>query len=457
MTSIDQLRKLYMLRKLAEGKLDDNISQLEEEFLRFSQNTPKHSLVVQVPKMYALDVKGDEPAHAAAALATLGVQATPTHIDISGAFDRSVPNDLVMFLSNQQMNADHSSSLRSYLTPLIEQVYQQSKLIRDFALHEALIGKVVARRDGLTLAEAPLFPERFSPGEYNIVVDLDTPLNTVKKFLGLHQKLNDVQANPKRLLDTAFTNQVTKEALELRSILGSLSRYDCPPGTTVEAKTSSVVLRKGESTLYYFFANNQNIMVHFGPSPYHLGKVPKALRIVDGNEYQHALVALVEAGVYDPAPGVLDQRIKDFTRLYDESARMSGAPVNYSGLDELLTELKRMQRSFASMVNADMQRKALKHVRPEAIEFMVSPNKDLVAHELLPRLSWNKALREYHDAEGFIKTFTASGDEERSQMLSTIASSAVFSYQQNNDVNLWLYQNHHDFVIENGVEFKVEK
>ncbi len=92
----------------------------------------------------------------------------------------------------------------------------------------------------------------------------------------------------------------------------------------------------------------------------------------------------------------------------------------------------------------------------ELLEFFVYPaTNDPVVHELLPRMSWNASIREYHDTLGFMDRFEKASDKQRKDMLVQVKSNIMFSNQQNKNVNLWLFQNHKEFCERAGIKFKL--
>src|SRR3989338_5467275 len=169
---LDYLKDIERLRSAWNGP-SFSPSALEREFLQLAFHTPNPPLTVREPKLYA--VAGDECDHLAAALVALSVAVPiPDAIDVSGGFSGLPPHHL-LFLSQSQLQTDHSTRIRMSLHPLLEQIYSANRLLTDFTLNEALCWMVTATRGTLDLREAHLFPERFAAGPYTLTVTLDTP------------------------------------------------------------------------------------------------------------------------------------------------------------------------------------------------------------------------------------------------------------------------------------------
>lgn len=459
MTRLDDLRNLYLLKKLNDGpdKLDTN--SLEQDFLTFSRYCQGKVLCVQPPKLYPL--QGDQPEQVRLALEALGITAAaPESIDVSGAFDRHTLDDIMIFVSLQQITADHYESSRSYLHPLIEKIYTTgAQLVRDFAVNEVLVGRVVRKCGKLDLKEAHLFPEKFSCGPYKLSVELDTPAKTVNGFMHFIEMIGDFEAAPQNILAPQKIGEAVKSAVSLRTKLGSLSRYDRPSTQSFEAETNSCVVRDDVNTFFYLYSPEckTNILVYFGESPFAPGRQPKELLVLRGKEHQYSLAKLVELGVFKPSPAVLQERIAALDNVYESVARSSGTIVCSDEFGQLRKELVKAQKFYEGVHNEEMRRQFVARAVPEGLEFMVYPaTNDPIVHELLPRLSWNKAVRLYHNSDRFIKKFESGDETVRKQMLDELASCLMFSNQQNNAVNLWLYNNHNDFCVREGIVFDVK-
>lgn len=463
MTKLDELKELYRLSQLARrGDTSINTTTLEDNFMAFSSYSPRRVLTVELPSMYEL--QGDEHQHVAAALASLGATnvALPGRVDFSGCFENSPLADSLIFFSLQQAEADHCRGFRSYLDPLLLEVYTNgTKLIRDFALHEAVVGKVKAARGSLDLQEINLFPERFTNGKYGLSVVLDTPTKTVEKFMKLHGSLEKFKANPKQsILDPKFVEKTTNKAIKLRRLLGSLSRYERPEEKSFAVYVDSCVVRTDDNKSFHLYAENsrKNVMVYFGEDPFSETSQPRELIVLDGNQYHHTLRKLTELGFYEASSAILEQRISDLRHLYDDAARGKGRALNgsYSDFSSLIRELEKVETHFKSVINPQRRTKFALKQPAELLEFIVYPTtEDPIIHELLPRISWNKAIREYHNTDKFTADFLEGDTEKRQEMLRMATSNVVFSNQQNNDVNVWLYKNHKDFCVHQGVRFEV--
>ncbi|MBM3199429.1 hypothetical protein FJZ53_00730 [Candidatus Woesearchaeota archaeon] len=465
MTKLEDLLELDRLRRIVEknsGRMDT--PQLEKEFLEFSAYSPKRALTVRLPKLYTL--REGHAKRVADALASVNTPADriPGAIDISGCFSYDSTTEAVVFLSLQQVEADHYSSSRSCLNPLIEKIYMDGcSLIRDFSIHEALVGKVVCKRGDLDLREVGLFPNKFITGPYSLVADLDTPAKTVKKFSDLHKDLAKMKSSPKEcLLNPIKVQETSSKAAELRNMLGALSRYESPESQAFKAATNSCVIRTKSNTLFYLYSlnHNRNIMVYFGDAPFKPGNEPKELLVLMGKDHQHTLPMLLELGVFDTSETILAQRIKDFTEAYENATRGSGKNLSegYPNFEHLMEGLKNVDAYFKEVVNPEVRRKYVATIDPEILEFAVCPaSNEPVVHELLPRLSWNKTLRNYSNTGKFIFLYNQADDSKRKEMLTSIASNIIFSNQQNNDVNVWLYNNHRQFCTDSGIEFCIEK
>ncbi len=83
------------------------------------------------------------------------------------------------------------------------------------------------------------------------------------------------------------------------------------------------------------------------------------------------------------------------------------------------------------------------------------PAIDVTYADCEPEISWNTAVRNYHNTRRFIARFEAAEEPEKKQMLNDVISNVTFMHQQNNDVNLWLYQNYRQLCVNDGIEFEV--
>mgnify|MGYP001569791956 CR=1 FL=1 len=461
MINLHDLVELHHLKRIAEGNgRPFDVSQVEEDFLAFSNYTPRKALHVKLPKLYA--VAGDKTTQLLSALQTLGIQpdAPPSAIDISGAFDPAIRSDAILFLSPQQYEADHSSSARSSLDPLLEKIYTEGvSLLRDFTLHEALIGRVQALRGTLALDEVRLFPDRFVSGPYQLSVELDTPDQTVSHFRALASTFTHLHQDPSHfLLDPQKVEEVTQKTIALRRKLGSLSRYETPTTQTFQASVDHCVVRTPSNTLFYLYLpnSNHNILVYFGEPPF--DNLPSNLTVFSGHEHQTTLLSLAELGVYEASSAILEQRINALTQLCDNASRGLRQPLEetYPHIQHLLSTLQDIYEPFQHMANPEIRTNYAIKQAPELLEFMICPaSSSPTVHELLPRLSWNDALRTYHNPRKFIPLFQRAGEETQRAFLRQLSSSIHFNNQQNQDVNLWLYRNHANVCQEEGLEFNV--
>jgi hypothetical protein len=463
MSRLKWLRRLSNLKSIIGGrKAGIDTTKLESDFLAFSSNCPRSALAIKKPRMYTL--RGDEKEQFRAALNALGEESAevPRAIDFSGGFGHAALHDAMIFMSLRQVNADHCSTTRSYLNPLAEKVFSEgSQMMREFAIYEAVCGRVKSMRGSLDLKEAHLFPERFFPGPYKLTVELDTPTGKVQEFMDLTALLAEFREKPKEcMLDPAKVSGAAKKAVSLRQTLGSLSRYQSPETRTYEAETHSCVLKANGTTHFYLFSEDtgKNALVYFGQSPFPEGGEPNDLLVIDGRGQEEALAKLLSMKIFDPSMHVLEQRIGELTKMYEDTARQQGKSLNgsYPEFSTLMKELKKAGEYFRRVSNKDMRRAHLGQLSAELLEFMVCPaSNDPIVHELLPMVSWNAALRRYHDTAGFIAGFEAADEAGRKRMLEQSVSSIIFGNHQNYDANLWLYNSHRDFCEQAGVKFEI--
>ncbi len=455
----------HFLKRVASGKsgyVDTN--QLEKDFIAFSAYVPESQLLVVAPKLYQL--QGEERARYAAALQAMGYEGeTPSAIDISGAFNgQSNPNTIVIASLNQNV-ADHLLSERQFLNPLLENLFiDGKKLLMDFTIHSALYGTVSCLAPGadgepLCLEEAHLFPEKFNKGQYTLRLQLETPERFVQGFMELEQALNAIKAEPKlSLLDKGKVDDVASKAIALRRSMGALSRYEVPETNVFDVETNSCIVNCNGSTMFYLYepTKGRNIAVHFGGSPF--TEEPRGLIVLNGEDYQETLVSLVKMGIFAPSPALLESRITDLTTMYANAARGMKKPLSEGYLDfkKLIEKLREIHTQLCAKANPEYRKEFALMQPTELLEFFVYPaTDDPVVHELLPRMSWNASIREYHDSLGFMDRFEKATDKQRKDMLVLVKSNIMFSNQQNNNVNLWLYQNHKEFCEKSGIKFKL--
>ncbi|GEM_PF-4240886 len=457
---IDELTEIHRLRQLARGEGPVSVRALEAEYIGFSGRIPDRALAVRLPRLYELH--GDESTHLELALKALGITATevPAAVDISGAFGTEI-GAAVIFLSMQQLDADHHSYSRSRLNPLIQAAYANgSRLISDFSIHEAIMGRVECMRGDLRLDEVHLFPQRFQPGAYQLSVTLDTPKRTITELMGLEKALESIEASPKLLLERGRVMAVAEKAVQLRTSLGSLSRYQAPEQNTFTAETNSYTLKAGEATLYYLYSpsQRQNIVVVFGQSPFR--EAPREIMVLDGQDAQQTLKGLLERGVFGVSVPVLEQRIAGLEAAYESLVRAEGIETqsHYPNFSSLVSELSRIKERLSSISSESARRQYALRLPADMLEFIVYPDtRDPVVHELLPRLSQNRAVRAYNDTERFMAMFEGADAQGRASMLRGVQQNILFRDQQNNDVNVQLYQRHRQFCEDVGVKFEVVK
>lgn len=466
LSPLAKMDDLFDLKYAIEGKERRvNTTQLEKDFISFSAYCPEHTLTVKIPRLYS--VEGEERKHLAAALGAApesNGSTLPKEIDISGYFPGTKLPRRLVFLSASQFESDHDTASRSYLNPLLEQVYGSgATLLRDFSLHEALCGELSCRRGELELEEAALFPHKFSSGSYTLRTKLDTPARTLQKFQELEKLLMEAEASPAEfMLNPEKMEGATKKALELRQRLGSLSRYRSPENTAFEAEVNSVILRRHENTLFYLYspALQRNFLVYFGKNPFSEVREPSELVVLKGKEHQHTLAKLVEYDFFLPSGEVLNDRIKVMRSAYEEACRKNetAAPGATSDYRELLENLSKAEATLERIGLPERRKEYVLNLPKEWLEFLVYPaTEDPIVHELLPRLSWNREVRRYHNSGKFKYLFHEADSEGRKELLQKVTANLLFRHQQNNDVNLWLYQNYQKECEEAGITFEVVK
>ena len=198
--------------------------------------------------------------------------------------------------------------------------------------------------------------------------------------------------------------------------------------------------------------------MHFGEPVFKQERpAPANLTVLRGEAYEKTLATLVEEQVFKPSPAVLTRRIRDLQTLYDTAMRASQGTIieHNTEYKHILAELKIAEEVLKKTRNAQISRGYVAKLPAQLIEFMVCPEQDdPVLHALLPLLSWNSHLRSYHRTASFIKRFTEGDDNARARMLHETAANIFFNYQQNNDVNVWLYTAHQAFCEQQGISFK---
>ncbi len=453
-----ELRKLRELKELAATQRGElSISQLEQEFLRLAELCKPSSLEVKNPSLYPLP--GIEQVHVREALKSRGIESNPDFIDATGDFPEA-PDDLMIIVSPTQVESEFLDEKREFLLPLLQNVFIEGyDLISGFGIHEALVGNIKLTRDGLNLREAHIFPRRFTRGPYNLSVTLDSPHHTVQRYTTLTDNLEKLVKEPKkRVLDPAFFTRISKESFALRERLGLLSRYSVPSGNSYEAVSNSVYLENC-SDLFYLYVpeKNQNYVVHFGKNPFNI--IPSELHVIDGRDGEVALSTLLRAGVYDVSSDILDSRIESMEKVQEEATRKSQTALGAAQFqyNKLLRSLKDASREVKNLRNTEIRRDWAARLDPAVLEFMLYPTTDdPIARQLIPRLSWDPVIREYHDTKGFKDKFLNSKDDLRVELVQDIVQHMRFANHQNNMVNRWLYQEHRELCESSGIIFSVK-
>ena len=451
---LDELQRIYQLRRIAEGKAKLDVSSLESTFSSFSRYLKERSLKVMLPKLYAL--KGEEVSKMESAIKALGISVAkvPDAVGFAGGFDYLACQDALIVLSPEQYRADRFSFGNCSLDPLVYQVYVQGNgLLASFSIHEPLVCHVKCRRGDLHVPEIPLFPDEFRPGPFTLSARLDTPNESVAKFLSLMGQLKQLEEAPSQILDKSKLESIVKLAAGLRERLGALSRYDLPQSQNFEVETNYYVLRNKNNSLFYAYLQDKNVLVYFGQNPFH-GDAPANLAVIDGSTHSEALAKLVDLGMYSVSANVLDERIAGLKQFYKDATRQANTPLNghYPRFKELVEQLEKVRERLG--FDARTAKEFALSQPKELLEFMVCPAvDDPMVYELLPLLSWNKVIREYYDTPSFMARFSAADEAARKEMLGSVVPNILFSDHQNNDVNVWLYKNHKDFCESVGVHF----
>ena len=460
--TFSRLRELQRLTKIKEaidnsqGKKDT--SGLEKDFLSFAGYVPHRSLSVHLPKLYVLDTEQKKQLEQAYIAIRKESSLLPNAIDISGSTNPLEPTEHVVILSPNQLEADHITSLNSYLNPLLEKIYSNAALLlRDFTIHEAVIGTVQIKRGDLLLSETKIFPERFLPGAYTVSTVLDTSTNTIQKFREISSAFG-IEKPEELLLDQKKLAKITTIATDLRKKIGSLSRYTCPENQEILVETDTCILRTILGTEYYLYVpeERRNIVVSFLKNALQTKKPHQHLIELDGKSHEHTLAKLVELGVYVPSPAILDDRITHLENLYDQASRNAGISLqeDHPEFMNLLNGLKSARTYFQEVVNKEKRKEYASRISPELLEFMICPKiDDPLVYELLPRLSWNRTIRTYHNVRKFIKLFTDGDEVKKKEMLHNVFANMLFQHQQNNTVNTYLFQHYKQFCVDEGVSF----
>lgn len=454
---LSRMVDIARLQDIARGRESGmDVTELEKDFLTFSHHTPGAHLSVNVPNLYT--VRGDEKEHINEVLAGFGRPAMAQDaIDVSGASDFSLDDELII-VSPAQFRAEPYDHTRAWMNPILREVYiSGAQLLNSFTIHCALAGKVRRERGGVKLEEVHLFPDRFTPGNYLLEVTLDSADHLVGRHKDFKAALDELEREPRKLLDVRFLDDLTREGVQLRERLGPLGRYK-QAENTFRAHTDACIATVGDTTLFYLYdsKHRENICVYFGDDIF--VKKPRGLTVLDGNNHHHTLRELLGRHVFMPSAPVLSQRITDLERLYDGAARGMHRPIlgEHGNAVALLKHLKGVQSYFQQVVNDDMRHEYSMRQPPETLEFMLCPSTPHpVVHALLPRLSWSADVRRYHNTDHFMSDFSQADEQDKRDMLGRLGSSIAFQYQQNMDANLWLYEHHQDFCEDAGIVFDV--
>jgi hypothetical protein len=460
LSQTEMIEYLRRIRNIKRGAGFIDTSKVENDFLYFSSRVGRGILNVTIPRQYILN--GDDGKKIAEALKTSRIDLEiPSEIGISGGFN-GIANNQLFLVSPNQFNTDYSSHSRAYLTPLLIKIYGEgTKLLRDFTVHEALYGEVKCFSGELDLKDIGLFPEKFIPGKYKLSVEIDTPNSSVKKFVQLRKLMQELKENKEQFLKSENkVAEMTERILELRSVIGSLSRYEDVETNVFSSETDSCVIENERNNYFYLYnpQQNKNVLVYFGDSP--ISKTPLDLNVINGEDRQSALASLLSFDFYKVSPAILDQRIKDLNAMYEGAARAEKRNISgeHADFGKFLEKLKMNQRVIQDMANEEARKNFALTQPPEILEFLVCPsNENPVVHDLLTHLSWNTSLREYHDTRNFIQSFEKADKKTREKILKRAVYGISFANQQNNDVNFWLYQNYRGFCQSLGIEFNVLK
>lgn len=260
--------------------------------------------------------------------------------------------------------------------------------------------------------------------------------------------------------DPEFMNFVSKNAIALRNSLGSLSRYEDCEKSTIETKTNTCVINNSMGKYYHIHLPQlqENVLVYFGENLFEIGQEPRRLVVLDGDDHQNSLIKLVERGLYKPSLGIINNRINSLKEIKDNALRQREHNFldEIEDLNELIDEMEKTRNYFNEVLNERKRAEYVINHTPELIEFMVYPTMpDVICHELISKLSWNKSIRNYNDTKKFIDDFYMADEKVREEMVWDVKSNMYFSNQQNNDVNLFLYDNYKSFCENQGINFRL--
>jgi hypothetical protein len=279
----------------------------------------------------------------------------------------------------------------------------------------------------------------------------------------LERMLAEFEKDPEACLKTEEkVIAVTSKALELRSRMNSLSRYEIPKTNIFSEQVNSCLLENGKNSSFYLYNPEQkkNVLVYFGEYPIKNKNAPLDLTVLNGADKQTVLANLLVFDFYKVSSATLTQKLETLNRITESAARIRGKADEdeHYNLKKLLERLNADKRILDQMISAESQKNFALGQPAEILEFMVCPTtSDPVVHDLLSHLSWNNSLRVYHNTPEFKESFTKADAKARASMLGEIIGGLNFTNQQNNDINVWLYNNYKDFCISKGVEFSLTK
>jgi hypothetical protein len=445
-------RRLNQLKNIQNKSNGLDVDAIQSEFLSLSSRSSNKVLKVKTPNLYVPKEEEREHLEEALALYDLNLNHVNGGVDISGGFNNEHLKHMI-FLSSAQLQSEHINSKRSYLNPLIEEIYSKGLLLlRDFTIHNALTGEIKAHRGNLDLEEVFFPGNGFKSGPYALGIQLDSPENEVSDFMELKKEIAEMRKDPQNKLSDSKVLELAKTATCLKKIFGALTRYEI--GDLEFSVESNSYVRRSRSYKHFFLYNpdtNQNVLVYFGKKTFDDDCIPKDLEVLDGTQQQKTLHKLVKDGFYKPSEKLLEDRLNIFKNLATNTE--GGLTV---GMKQLITGLEDIKAYFGRVLNPDMRIDYILNHSSDLLEFVSYPTQEeAIVHELLPMLSWNKNLRMYHHTNGFINSFTSTNLQGKSKLLTSVVSSILFDNFQNNDVNVWLYKNHKKIAEKSGIEFDV--
>lgn len=459
------LKKLQRLQKLGSLSSSSNkvfdTDKLEESFVLFSSFNKNHAIVVKDKQYYPL--KNDELKQMKEVLSFIGKDETPIprFVDFAGKYDLfDYSNRLIFFSPRQFVNNDLLTKDDFFLNPLLGKIYVKgNKLLKNFSINEAVTGEVTIKSGDLDLKQIQLFPHRFKKGPFTLEVTLDTPRHTVAKYIEVNNVLSNIKSTPKStILDPNLIPSLADKVIDLRSTIGALSRYDAPDTQKFKETTNSCMLKNENTTSYYLYIpqTDENFLIYFGKNPFENKIKPSFLQIKNGAEYNTILPYFVKIGLYKASETLLESRLFDLTNAYSTIySQFAGSnDKDTTAISTLIRKLDEVKDYFSRFKGFEQQKAYVSSLDPSLIPFIVTPStNDPVIDRLLPRLSWSKNIRDYHDTSSFIKRFNKGSDDERKSLLQDVKSNTLFLDRQNNDVNVWLYHNYKDYCENVGLTF----